>query len=140
MRLTGLGTSIEVSLVPLNKIESVQLRTEPQNTENGNRGTKKRYCFYCNKFSLFKAECGKMKRDKWQQTRTNNGPNSENACPKPKCDTSAKPKKLNIAGSEPMLPSAHSIQNARQKLPSKQLAQKKQNIDTERTKEGRHTQ
>ena len=72
-RLNGLGAPDEVTLVPLNKIEPAQTKTEPKPAENTAQTTKKGYCFYCNKFGHNKAECRKMKRDKWMQTRRNNG-------------------------------------------------------------------
>ena len=73
MRLNGLVAPDEVNLVPLNKIEPVQTKSETKpaenNTQNTTQITKKGYCFYCNKFGHFKAESRKMRRDKWQQTR-----------------------------------------------------------------------
>ena len=93
MRLNGLGAPDEVTLVPLNKIEPAQAKTEPKPAENTAQTTKKGYCFYCNKFGHYKAECRKMKRDKWMQTRRNNGPSNHSAGKPPKCDTCGKPHK-----------------------------------------------
>ena len=90
MRLNGLGAPDEVTLVPLNKIEPAQTKTEPKPTETTAQTTKKGYCFYCNKFGHYKAECRKMKRDKWMQTRKNNGPINHSAGKPPKCDTCGK--------------------------------------------------
>ena len=73
MRLNGLGAPDEVTLVPRNKMELVQTRTETKPVENITQNTKKGYCFYCNEFGHFKAECRKMRRDKWEQTGKNNG-------------------------------------------------------------------
>ena len=93
MRLNGLGAPDEVTLVPLNKIEPAQTKTEPKSVETTAQTTKKGYCFYCNKFGHHKAECRKMKRDKWMQTRRNNGPTNHSAGKPPRCDTCGKPHK-----------------------------------------------
>ena len=93
MRLNGLGAPDEVTLVPLNKIETTQTKPEQKPTENKTQNTKKGYCFYCNKFGHFKAECRKLKRDKWIQTRKNNGSNNSSAGKSVKCDTCGKPHK-----------------------------------------------
>ena len=69
MRLNGLGAPDEVTLVPLNEIEQAQIKTETKSIENTTQNNKEGYCFYCNKFNHFKAECRKTNRDKWQQTR-----------------------------------------------------------------------
>ena len=64
MRLNGLGAPDEVTLVPLNKVEPAPPKTESKQVENTTQNVKKGYCFYCNKFGHYKAECRKMKRDK----------------------------------------------------------------------------
>ena len=109
MRLNGLGAPDEVTLVPLNKIEPAQTKTEPKPAENTAQTTKKGYCFYCNKFGHYEAECRKMKRDKWMQTRRNNGPSNHSAGKPPKCDTCGKPHKTEekTVGTEPMPPMIH---------------------------------
>ena len=93
MQLNGLGAPDEVSLVPLNKIRPAQTKPETKQVENTTQNTKKGYCFFCNKFGLYKAECRKLKRDKWQQTRKNNGQTDYNAGKPPKCGTCGKPHK-----------------------------------------------
>ena len=64
MRLNGIETPYEVTLVPLNKIDAVQPQAEVKQTENRTHNTKKGYSFYCNKFGHFKAEYRKMRGDK----------------------------------------------------------------------------
>ena len=93
MHLKGLGAPDEVTLVPLNKIEPAQTKTEPKPAKNTAQTTKKGYCFYCNNLGHYNAECRKMKRDKWMQTRRNNGPSNHSAGKPPKCDTCGKPHK-----------------------------------------------
>ena len=77
MRLNGLGTPDEVTLVSPNKIEAAQPQAETTQAENRTQNTTKGYCFSSKIFGSFETECWKMKRDKWQQTRKNIGqPNS----------------------------------------------------------------
>ena len=93
MRLNGLGAPDEVNLVPLNKVEPVPPNTESKQADNTTQNTKKGYCFYCNKFGHYKAECRKLKRDKWMQTKRNNGQTSSSSGKPLKCDTCGKPHK-----------------------------------------------
>ena len=122
MRLNGLGAPDEVTLVPLNKIEPAQTKTEPKPVETTAQTTKKGYCFYCNKFGHHKAECRKMKRDKWMQTRRNNGPTNHSAGKPPKCDTCGKPHKTEDcwnganAANDPR-PKRHNTQESKRDTP-----------------------
>ena len=93
MRLNGLGAQDEVTLVPLNKIEPAQTKPETKQVGNTTQNTKKVYCSYCNKFGHYKAECRKLKCDKWQQTQKNIGQTNYSAGKPPKCDTCGKPHK-----------------------------------------------
>ena len=93
MRLNGLGAPDEVNLVPLNKVEPAPPNTESKQADNTTQNTKKGYCFYCNKFGHYKAECRKMKRDKLMQTKRNNGQTNNSAGKPLKCDTCGKPHK-----------------------------------------------
>ena len=97
MRLNGLGAPDEVNLVPLSKIETAQTKSKTKpaenTTKNTTQNTKKGYCFYSNKFGHFKAECRKLRREKWQQTRKNNGHTRKNAGSSLECDTCGKPHK-----------------------------------------------
>ena len=107
MRLNGLGAPDEVTLVPLNKIEN-QSKPEAKPAEKNTQNTKNGYCFYCNKFGHFKAECRKMRRNKLLQTRKYNGPN-KSAGTTLKCDTCDKPHNRKIVGMEPMLPTIRDL-------------------------------
>ena len=104
MRLNGLGAPDEVTLVPLNKVEPAPLNTESKQADNTTQNTKKGYCFYCNKFGHYKAECRKMKRV--------NGCKPRETMVKPTAAQAnhlnatrvASPTKPKIVGMEPMLP------------------------------------
>ena len=93
MRLNGLGAPDEVTLVPLNKVEPAPAKTESKQVDSTTQNVKKGYCFHCNKFGHYKAECRKMKRDKWMQTRKNNGQTNTSAGKPFKCETCGKPHK-----------------------------------------------
>ena len=93
MRPNGLGAPDEVTLVPLNKVEPAPPNTESKQADNTTQNTKKGYCFYCNKFGHYKAECRKMKRDKWMQTKRNNGQTNSSSGKPFKCDTCGRPHK-----------------------------------------------
>ena len=82
-----------MTLVPSNKIETAQPQAETTHAENGTQNAKNGYGFYCNKFNHFKAECRKIKHDKWQQTRENNGQTNSNSGNTIKCDTCSLPHK-----------------------------------------------
>ena len=93
MRLNGLGAPDEVTLVPLKKNRTCPNKTRGKTSREHDTEHQKRYCFYCNKIGHFKAECQKLRRDKWQQTRKNNGQSKNNAGTTLKCDTCGKPHK-----------------------------------------------
>ena len=93
MRPNGLGAPDKVTLVPMTRIEPAQPKTESKPVKNITQNTRKGYRFYCNKVGHFKAECRKMKRDKLQQTRKNNGQTNNNARNTLKCNNCAKPHK-----------------------------------------------
>ena len=50
-----------------------------------------------------------MKRDKWMQTRKNNGPTNHSAGKPPNVTPAANPTKRKIVGTEPMLPTIHDL-------------------------------
>ena len=83
MRLNGLGAPDDTTLVPLNNV--VPMSNTPHNKENS-RG----FCFYCSRYGHYKAQCRKLKRDKWQETRKQNGPINNTRPPRPQCATCGK--------------------------------------------------
>ena len=86
MKLNGLGAPDDVTLVPLNHIETTTTPTTKSEPKPG-------FSFYCNKYGHYKAQCRKLKRDNWQETKRQNGQFNPNRPPKPKCDTCGKPHK-----------------------------------------------
>ena len=123
MRLNGLGAPDEVTLVPLNKVEPAPPNTESKQADNTTQNTKKRYCFYCNKFGHYKAECRKMKRDKWMQTKRNNGQTNSSSGKPFKCDTCGRPHKTEScwnganAANDPR-PKRHTTQEQKRDTPA----------------------
>ena len=83
MRFNGLGAPDDVTLVPLNHIETTPASTTKLEPKRG-------CCFYCNKYGQYKAHCRKPKRDKWRETRKQNGQTNTHRPPKPKCETCRK--------------------------------------------------
>ena len=93
MRLNGLGAPDEVTLVPLKKNKTGANEIRDKTSRKHDAEHQKGYCFYYNKFGHYKAECRKLKRDKWMQTRKNNGQTNYSASKPAKCDTCGKPHK-----------------------------------------------
>ena len=83
MRLNCLGAPDDITLVPLSNF--LPTSNTPKNKEN-RRG----FCFYCSRYGHYKAQCRKLKRDKWQETRKQNGPINSVRPPRPKCATCGK--------------------------------------------------
>ena len=108
MRLNGLGAPDQVSLVPLNKIESAQSKPEDKPAENNTQNTKRDVVCYCNKFGHFKAECRKIKKDKWLQI-CNRTAQTKAQTPHSNVTLAANPTKRTIVGMEPMLPTIHDL-------------------------------
>ena len=83
MRLNGLGAQDETILVPLNTVDVA--RTEPKKELN-QRGN----CFHCGKYGHYKVQCRKLRKDRYYETKAQNGISNTNEPPKPKCDTCGK--------------------------------------------------
>ena len=83
MRLNGLGAPDETILVPLNAVDVAP--TEPKK-ELTHRGS----CFHCGKQGHYKAQCRKLRKDRYYETKAQNAIPNTNEPPKPKCDTCGK--------------------------------------------------
>ena len=84
MRLKGLGAPDETTLVPLNTVDAVVTdeKKEPQ---------QRRYCFHCGKYGHHKAQCRRLRKERYYaNTKTNNKDSNQNKPLKPKCDTCGK--------------------------------------------------
>ena len=83
MRLNGPGTPDETTPVPLNTNDVVP--SEPKKALNHREN-----CFHCGKQGHYKAQCRKLRKDRYYETKAQNGIPNTNEPPKPKCDTSGK--------------------------------------------------
>ena len=92
MRLNGLGTPDETTLVPLNTVDVVPPEPKKELTHRGS-------CFHCGKQGHYKAQCRKLRKDRYYETKAQNGIPNTNEPLKPKCDTCGK---LRTAGTELM--------------------------------------
>ena len=61
MRLSRLGAPDETTRIPLNAVDADP--TEPKKEQN-QRG----YCFPCGKYGHYKAQCRKLKKDRYYET------------------------------------------------------------------------
>ena len=66
MRLNGLGTPDETTLVPLNTVDVVPPEPKKELNQRGN-------CFHCGKYGLYKAKCRKLRIDRYYETKAQNG-------------------------------------------------------------------
>ena len=83
MQINGLGAPDETTLVPLNTVDAVVTHDKKEQRQRG-------YCFHCGKYGHYKAQCRRLRKDRYYATKTsNNGPKQTEA-PKPKCDTCGK--------------------------------------------------
>ena len=65
MRLNRLGGPDETTLVPLN---TVDVDSTEEKTGSNQRG----YCFYCGRYGYYKAQCRKVKKDRYYETKAKN--------------------------------------------------------------------
>ena len=83
MRLNGLGAPDETILVPLNTVDVAPPEPKKEPTQRGN-------CFHCGKYGHYKAQCRKLRKERYYETKAQNGATNTNDPPKPKCDTCGK--------------------------------------------------
>ena len=88
MRLNGLGAPDETILVPLNTVDVAPPEPKKEPTQRGN-------CFHCGKYGHYKAQCRKLRKKRYYETKAQNGATNTNDPPKPKCDTCGKHKTEN---------------------------------------------
>ena len=80
MRLSGLGAPDETTLVPFNLVDAVLVETRKEPNQRGN-------CFRCGKYGHYKAECRKVRKDRYYEIKSQNGVPNTTEPTKPKCDT-----------------------------------------------------
>ena len=83
MRLNGLGAPDETILVPLNAVDVAPMEPKKELTHRGS-------CFHCGKQGHYKAQCRKLRKDRYYETKAQNCIPNTNEPSKPKCDTCGK--------------------------------------------------
>ena len=83
MRLNGLGAPDETTLVPLNTVDAAVADDKKEQQQRG-------YCFHCGKYGHYKAQCRRLRKDRYYATKTNTTDTKPTDTAKPKCDTCGK--------------------------------------------------
>ena len=83
MCLNGLGAPDQTTLVPLNSVDVAPTKTKKEPNQRGN-------CFHCGKNGHCKVQCRNLRKDRYYETKEQNGVPNTNEPPKPKCDTCGK--------------------------------------------------
>ena len=83
MRLNGLGLPDETTLVPLNSVDAVVTEDKKEQQQRG-------YCFHCEKYGHYKAQCRRLRKERYYATKASTAEPKQTEAPKPKCDTCGK--------------------------------------------------
>ena len=83
MRLNGLGAPDETTLVPLNTVDAAVADDKNEQQQRG-------YCFHCGKYGHYKAQCRRLRKDRYYATKTSTTDTKPTDEAKPKCDTCGK--------------------------------------------------
>ena len=83
MRLNGLGAPDETTLVPLNTVDAAVADDKKEQQQRG-------YCFHCGKYGHYKAQCRRLRKDRYYATKTSTTDTKQTDTAKPKCDTCGK--------------------------------------------------
>ena len=82
MRLNGLGAPDE-TLVPLNTVDAAVADDKKEQQQRG-------YCFHCGKYGHYKAQCRRLRKDRYYATKTSTTDTKQTDTAQPKCDTCGK--------------------------------------------------
>ena len=83
MRLNGLGAPDETTLVPLNTVDTAVADDKKEQQQRG-------YGFHCGKYGHYKAQCRRLRKDRYYATKTGTTDTKQTDTTKPKCDTCGK--------------------------------------------------
>ena len=83
MRLNGLGAPDETTLVPLNSVDAAVANDKKEQQQRG-------YCFHCGKYGRYKAQCRRLRKDRYYATKTSTTDTKQTDTAKPKSDTCGK--------------------------------------------------
>ena len=81
--LNGLGAPDGTTLVPLNTVDAVVADDKKERQQ-------KRYCFHCGKYGHYKAQCRRLRKDRYHATKTSTTDTKQTDAAEPKCDTCGK--------------------------------------------------
>ena len=91
MQLNGLGAPDETTSNPLNAVDAAP----PDQQQRG-------HCFHCGRYGHYKAQCRKLKKDRYYENMLKSNEIHPNGPQKPKKAHVGKRIKLKTAGTEPM--------------------------------------
>ena len=83
IRLNGQGAPDETTLVPLNTVDAVVTEDKKEQQQRG-------YCFYCEKYGLYKAQCHRLRKERYYATKASSAESKRTEAPKPKCGNCGK--------------------------------------------------
>ena len=83
MRLKGLGEPDETTLVPLTTVDAVVTEDKKEQQQRG-------CCFHWGKYGHHKAQCRRLRKERYYATKTGTADSNRKEVPKPKCDTCGK--------------------------------------------------
>ena len=83
MRLNGLGAPDERTLILLETVDAVVTEDKKEPQQGG-------YCFHCGKYSHYKAQFRRLRKERCYTTNPNHAETNQTDPQKPKCDTCPK--------------------------------------------------
>ena len=91
MQLNGLGALDETTLLPLNTVDAVVTEDKKELQQRG-------YCFHCSKNGHYKAQCSRIRNERYYATKTSTADTNQAEAQNPSATRAAKCTKLKIAG------------------------------------------
>ena len=83
MRLNGLGTLDEITLIPLNSVNAAAPEEKKEQQHGG-------YCFHCSRYGHCKAQSRRLKKERYYEEKTKTANTNQSDAHKQKCETCGK--------------------------------------------------